>query len=255
MAIRNNQKMVVFNNKDLINEVIKEEAKKKNINTSNVIEDNLLLFMFTQNSNIRHWLTALYSDEITMKQFMEAVWGLLAVDSVNGLKTKENIKIVKIAKEMADGQMADIYNKMFSGGYCPNYLNSQLDSIATRCEQIVVEAKETDDFLLEIIKSNEITKNLTTTHFIQNIKRYHYTEEINEISKHIRKMSERYSLDVNSIYLEDLYQIVIDAWEYIYEYSFTYKLLLELAKLQKHFDINWRYDVRQALIHASSSWN
>lgn len=255
MAIRDNQKMVVFTNKELVNALTKEEARKKNVNISNVIEENLLWAMLTKNENVREWLIALYIEEISMKRFMEAVWGLMATDSRKNMKVKENLEIVKIAKEMASGQKADTNNKMFKGKYYSGYLNSQLDSIANRCERLIVEAKETDDFLLQILRSDDITKNLTTTHYIQNVKRYYNTDYFEDVTKEIRKMIKNINQDTDNICLDEIYKIIIEAWEYIYEYSFTYKLLLELTKLQMHFDSKWRYDIRQALLFASSKWD
>ena len=95
MAIRDNQKMVVFSNKELVNALTKEEARKKNVNISSVIENNLLLAMLTKNESIQEWLKDLYTEEVSLKRFMEAVWGLLATDSRINLKVKENIEIVK----------------------------------------------------------------------------------------------------------------------------------------------------------------
>ena len=53
MAVRNNQKMVVFANKDLVNTLVHEEACRKNINDTNVIEETLLAAMLTQNESVR----------------------------------------------------------------------------------------------------------------------------------------------------------------------------------------------------------
>lgn len=250
MAIRNNQKMVAFSNKQLVQTLIDEEAAATGLNDSNVIEKNMLAMMLTDNENIRYWLESLYKDETTMNRFMQALFGLIADDWKNTMRTKHNYLLLKIASKMAEGQ--DPNFKKFDS-YSPGYLNSQLDSLAFCCEELVSEAEETDTFLLQVMKSEEISKSLASTKAIQNIKRYNPTP-IKEIAERTRIIIKRISEDNNNIILSEIYQILIDAWEYIYEYSFTYKLLLELSKLQKSYDIKLRYELRVSINEASRYW-
>jgi hypothetical protein len=253
MSIRSNQKMVVFTEKEMIQNLIDEEAQSTGYNTSQVIENNLLSILLTENNNIRYWLDSLYKNEITINRFMEALFGLIADDWTDTMRTKSNYDIVMIAKKMAEGQRP--YLEKYNSEYNTNYLISQLDSLATNLSNIVLEEEQTSILFLEMIGSKDITKNLAFSNLLQNTKRYCLPDGIQQIADHTRSIIKNINENKENISLDELYQLVIDAWQYTYGYKCTYKLLLELTKLQKDYDIKYRYELRKAINTASKYWH
>lgn len=253
MPIRNNQKMVVFTEKELVTNLIDEEAQSTGVNTSKVIENNLLSIMLTENNNMRYWLELLYKNDITINRFMEAVFGLIADDWTNTMRTKSNYAIVMIAKKMAEGQKP--YFNIYDSEYNTNYLNSQLDSIATILSNMVIEEEETGKLLLQIMGSKDITKNTAFSNLLLNTNRKYYPPEgLQQIADHAIFIMKKINEKKENLSFDELYQLIIDSWQYTYEFSCTYKLLLELSKLQKNYDKKWRYDLRKALNEASKYW-
>jgi hypothetical protein len=253
MPIRSNQKMVVFTEKELVTNLIDEEAQSTGVNTSKVIENNLLSIMLTENNNMRYWLESLYKNEITINRFMEALFGLIADDWTNTMRTKSNYAIVTIAKKMAEGQRP--YFDLYHSEYNTNYLISQLDSLATILSNMVLEEEQTGILLLEILGSKDITKNLAFSNLLQNTNRKYYPPEgLQQIADHTIFLMKKINEKKENISFDELYQLVIDSWQYTYEFSCTYKLLLELSKLQKNYDIRWRYDLRKSINQASRYW-
>ena len=222
MAVRNNQKMVVFANKDLINTLVHEEACRKNINDSNVIEETLLSAMLTQNESVSSWLKRLYSGGITISMFMEKIWDTMGEKEVTELRIKENIKLVRLAREMAIGEAPDINHNKFGNNYNPSYLNRHLGCIAKLCEQAEVVEKD--------------------------------AEYVKAVVADIRELTQIYNADNRNIRFDDIYKILIEVWDYIYKDTYTYIVLSELAKLQRNYNMSWRYVIRQTLVELSKYW-
>ena len=89
MAVRDNQKMIVLTEKKLIDALTQEEASRKNINRSNVIEEILLSAMMTRNENVKSWLKNLYTEHISLKHFIEEMWQVLAEECEQNVKVKD----------------------------------------------------------------------------------------------------------------------------------------------------------------------
>ena len=170
MAVRDNQKMIVLTEKKLIDALTQEEASRKNINRSNVIEEILLSAMMTRNENVKSWLKNLYTEHISLKHFVEEMWQVLAEECEQNVRVKDNIVLVKIARDMAVGQRARIEDVRFNGNYNPECLNRQLSQIVDRCEQVENEKREIEGFLNQLVKSKNLINSITAAHVIQNIK-------------------------------------------------------------------------------------
>lgn len=133
--------------------------------------------------------------------------------------------LVKYAAEMAMGKVPDFNNaKYFTGCYDPTYLLRSLKYIR-------------EEFDGKISKDNCIV-NKDTDYLEQEIEKLNQLR--NTLSKDMRKFD-----------FAEIYQTIIDSWEYYKDCKYTFKVLMELQKLQCDSDYpDDKYGLCHALLEA-----
>ena len=154
--------------------------------------------------------------------FMEKIWDTMGEKEAAELRIKENIKLVRLARDMATGESPDINHNKFGNNYNPSYLNRHLVCIAKLCEQADVEEKD--------------------------------AEYVKAVAADIRELTQIYNEDNRNIRFDDIYKMIIEVWDYIYKDTYVYAVLSELAKLQRNYNMSWRYVIRQTLVELSKYW-
>lgn len=101
MAIRNKQKLIVLENKELIEAIAGEEAEFEGVNGSNVLEKYLLNGMITANVSIGQTLSQLYTDQISYQRSIETIWSIVADDPTGNVHSKSNIAVVQVCRNQA----------------------------------------------------------------------------------------------------------------------------------------------------------
>lgn len=230
MTGRKNQKMFAFGDKLTIDNLLKEESKKNNCTESSIVESLIKREYFPKSEFATRYLLSLYSVEEYQaeKEFtviMAKLYSNLA--SYNNMWTRSNKALLEfsLTNSILKGVDYTSKNKWFDGEYYAGYLLSNLESMVNRCS---------------VLYKDDRNSNLQFV--IEEVPRF-----ISAYEKDIREL--------NNVFGE-LYTALNCVWDYIYKYSFTYKILMELAKLQKdwNYSDNTRYEFRQALIIASSEW-
>lgn len=79
-----------------------------------------------------------------------------------------------------------------------------------------------------------------------------------QLTDYARTLYTKYCEDINTFSFSEVYQLIIDSWEHIYDICPTYKLLREMQKIQgakkKQVDETERYALRQAVVSTSRDW-
>lgn len=230
MAIRKKQKLIVLENKELIEAIAGEEAEFEGVNGSNVLEKYLLKGMITPNESIAQTLSQLYTDQISYQLCIETIWSIIADDPVGNIQRQGNIEVVHACRNQAlhaKLKIADTDWEKYP--YRPDYLITCIENII----ELLSDDLNAGDF------------------------KFMYEEF--SLPYHIefaRELVEQYRHNLTGICLNDFYQLIIDTWLHLFAFRGTYKLLCELATIQKRgVDVGSdRYHYRKALIKASKDW-
>jgi len=199
------KKLVYFNNYRLLKGIIEDEAKVKNISESSVIEKRLIQSYFPSNNDARYWVVAILYDDSDKNSIGKTLSAIFNFNSagVNWGSKHNNLKpLVEFARNQ----------EIIVGGY-PNgeelelhHCCQQLESIVERIER---QAGEDDD----LWKQNE------------------YTEE----GKYGRELLETLREEPQHCQYLNIYNYVLEHWELLRNNTRIYRLLSDLAVLEK----NW----------------
>ncbi|MDD4509085.1 MAG: hypothetical protein PHN26_09175, partial [Eubacteriaceae bacterium] len=148
-----------------------------------------------------------YEDTMNINDVLMRIFSSLA-DSVQN-RQNNVVYLVKYAAEMAVGKAPDFdNNKYFAGTYDPTYL---LRSLKYTSEELTGKISHKN---CDLHPENPLTKEL----------------------KKLDQLRNRLSKDINNLDFAEIYQMFIDDWDCYKDCQYTYKVLMELQKLQNDAD-------------------
>lgn len=251
------QKIIVLENRELLNTISAEEGKYNNTNASIEIEKAMINTFLTHDRSIQFQLAQVYLNNCSISDALENIFSYMAISGKDHVKTLSNLEIVEYARTQALDATIDFHSKRFIGKYDPHYLLSQLDSIATYLNRMAQESRDKSAAQNYILKNDEMRSLKSFQPILYSL--YHYSEiTLQQLADYARSLYTKYSDNIDTFSFSEVYQLVIDSWEYIYEICPTYKLLMEMQKIQgakkKQVDETERYALRKAVVSASRDW-
>lgn len=224
MTPNNLKKMIIFSserNRTIIERMISVEANVENRSASALIEKHIMHDLLPQNPSASTWVQFLYDGTWGIGDVLSACFGYLACGGSGWTAKHDNaFEIVRFAHhwECMSNSLPDVDAQEMP------YFMSQFDSLVTKLQKI---AKETKDSEAE----NEA----------------HWAEELYKIAKEEPEYM-RYG---------NIYQLIMNNWEYLKNWSITYRLLMSMASMEKHWhDYDMvRYELVRLLKEVSAEWN
>lgn len=217
------KKLISFVKSDLINRLVKDEAEKENRSESSIIEQTILDSFLPKNKNARCIIeTYLYTDEGSIGNTLAALFSYNAAGT-NWASVHDNfLPLVKFAKSQEVFCNTTLSGKEDELYHC----YSQIESIIDKLERVAVDDSEHEkDYLREADWAR------------------HLLHELKE--------------EPQCSHLINFYVLILNNWEDLKGWSITYRLLMDLAILEK----GWRndYETRTELLELvkviSAEWN
>lgn len=215
------QKTVMFYNRDLINAITEEEAAAENTNPSVVIEKCVLAQLMPEDENLKVDLADAYVGETSVQQVLINVCSNLATYGMDRKRTVENRELVELIRKVLDGKVPNLEtNPQFFGTYDRTYLNGNVESVISYLQKKHPENAD-EKFLCEIWKNQY--------------------ENIPTDSPH---------------WYRALFNMLLSSWEDIYMLTATYKVLMEICKTsdESSFEKMSLYELRSLLCSIEKSW-
>lgn len=225
MSLNNLKKMIIFSNdriKAIVEKMVSDEATVEKRSASALIEKHILNDLLPENPNAAMWLQLLYDGSWGIGEVLEACFADLSA-GVNWQSKHDNaLDIVKFAHHwecMANNIPDPEAHEM-------HHFLSQLDSVVTKLETI---AEEATSGQYEAQKEAKWAKDL-----------YNIAKDEPEYMR-----------------FSNIYQLLLNNWEHLKNWSITYRLLADMVAMQK----NWRnteetrYELTQLLTTVSAEWN
>jgi hypothetical protein len=225
MSLNNLKKMIIFSNdriKAIVERMVSDEATVEKRSASALIEKHILNDLLPENPNAAMWLQLLYDGSWGIGEVLEACFADLSAGVYWQAKHDNALDIVKFAHHwecMANNMPNTEANEM-------HHFLSQLDSVVTKLENI---AKEATSGQYEAQKEAKWAKDL-----------YNIAKDEPEYMR-----------------FSNIYQLLLNNWEQLKNWSITYRLLADMVAMQK----NWRnseetrYELTQLLTTVSAEWN
>lgn len=225
MRKQTDKKLISFLKLSLIDRFVKDEAEIENRSESAIIESHLLDSFFPKEKNARFWTeNYLYSEGGGIGKTLEAIFSTNAAGTDWGAKYDNLLPIVEFAKTqecfcntIPTGEEREIY-----------HCCSQVDSVATKLEHLADEATD-------------------------RTKKYMYQKEAKWARDLLKELKEepQYSSYVN------FYQLLLNNWEDLKGWSITYRLLADLAVLEKGWQdtAETRTELLQLMKNVSAEWD
>jgi len=196
------KKLISFVKLPLIDKLVKDEAELMNCSESAIIENHLLNSFLPEERNARFWAeNYLYCKDNGIGQTLNAIFGCNAA-GINWNSVHDNLlPLVKFASE------EDYFcNTVPTGKEEELYhFRSQLDSVIRKLETLSDERPE---------------------------KKFFYVKEAEWAKLLLKKFQE----SPQNCKYTDIYQLLLNNWEDLKGWSITYRLLSDLAVLEK----GWR---------------
>lgn len=224
MSLNSLKKMIIFSNdrtRKIIEGMIADEATIEKRSASALIEKHLMDELLPQNQNAAMWIQLLYDGSWEIGDVLQACFAYLSAGIDWKAKHDNAFELVKFAQHwdlMANVNPDSEAQEMY-------HFLSQLDSVATK---LMIIATESVDGEYEAKKEAEWAREL-----------YKITFE-----------------EPDKIRFGDIYQLVLNNWEFLKNWSITYRLLADMSIMQK----NWinteetRYELTKILKCVSSEW-
>lgn len=225
MSLNNLKKMIIFSNdriKAIVERMVSDEATVEKRSASALIEKHILNDLLPENPNAAMWLQLLYDGSWGIGEVLEACFADLSAGVYWQAKHDNALDIVKFAQHwecMANNMPDPEAHEM-------HHFLSQLDSVVTKLETI---AEEATSGQYEAQKEAEWAKDL-----------YNIAKDEPEYMR-----------------FSNIYQLLLNNWEHLKNWSITYRLLADMVAMQK----NWRnteetrYKLTQLLTTVSAEWN
>lgn len=220
--------------------IINQVAKIEDKSTDKLVDEAYSSYIFGKNPEMRKKLMLFYSNDLNIKSLFEQTFSMLSADEVGKQKRKviENKKIVELAFELSAEAIPSADSRSeWHGYYIPSYLISALRSVVDRldlCRRRAHDAAQINVNLAKFLDEMDIDRNqFDYTHFI--FRDQFLTPEAENARKIILKSAEnlKHGMAIEqAISYDTIYPALLDAWPYIFDFSATYKVLMELQKLQ-----------------------
>ena len=228
MSLNTLKKMIVFSSdraKRIIENLIADEAQIENRSASALIEKHLMDDLLPENSNARFWLEPLYNGDWGIGDVLNAAFGTNAAGTRGAWSSKWDnfLPLVQFALRQECA-----CNTVPTGEeHELHHFRSQLDSICNKLEGLA------DD------EDNE--------------NRYFYSNE----AKYARDLLKEATEEPQFMRYCNFYQLVIDNWEVLKDWSITFRMLSDLASMEKgwHNTPESRYELTQILKEISKDWD
>lgn len=225
MRKQTDKKLISFSKLPLIDKFVKDEAEIENRSESAIIEAHLLESFLPKEKNARFWAEHyLYSEDGGIGRTLEAIFSVNSA-GVNWRAKYDNLRpLVEFAKTQEC-----FCNTIPTGDERElHHCCSQLDSVAIKLEHLADEAAD-------------------------RTKKYTYQKEAKwarELWTELRE-EPQYSRYVN------IYQLLLNNWEDLKGWSITYRLLADLAVLEKGWrdTAETRTELLQIMKDVSAEWN
>ena len=225
MSLNNVKKMIIFSSdriKTIVEKMVSDEATIEKRSASAIIEKHILNDLLPKNPNAAMWLQFLYDGSWGIGDVLGACFGDLSAGVDWQAKYDNALDIVKFANHWVcmTGSRPD------PEAYKNPHFLSQFDSVVTKLETI---AEEATSGQYEAQKKAEFAKDL-----------YNIAKDKPE------------DMVYSSIYL-----LLLDNWEYLKNWSITYRLLADIVAMNKDWrnTEETRYELTQLLITVSAEWN
>lgn len=229
MSLNNLKKMIIFSNqriKLIIENIIADEATVKKRSASSVIEKHLINDLLPQNKNASYWLQLLYDESWKISDVLDAVFAWNAAGTRGAWSSKYNNlrPLVEFAAEQSclcnttpSGKEQEIYHFL-----------TQLDSVCEKFKSL----------------SDEATNDQ---------KKYYYKNE----EKWARELLKEAIEDPRSMRYYNFYTLVLNNWDDLKDWSITFRMLSDLAALEKNLrnTEETRYELTQIMKKISAEWN
>lgn len=228
MSLNNLKKMIVFSSdrmKAIIENMIADEAAVENRSASALIEKHLYNDLMPQNKDARFWLDPLYQGEWSVGNVLHAAFAANAAGTRGAWSSKWGnfLPLIEFAKTQES-----LCNTVPTGEEQElHHFRSQLDSICEKLESLA-EDKENPDAP-------------------------YYANE----AKYARDLLKEAKEEPQYMRYINFYQLVIDNWEILKDWSITFRMLCDLATMEK----GWRntpevrYELTRILSDISKEWN
>lgn len=225
MAVSNNvKKMLVFSNaetRDLIKNIISDEVSVEKRNESVLLESHILNDMLPANKSASAWIQFLYTGEWDISRVLNACFGYLAAGINWHAKYSNGKPLIQYAAhwELVANSKPDI------NAIERYHFLSQLESLVNKIESLVETATDT------YRAANDV-------------------DWIREIYKTAKD-------EPGYLTFAPLYQFLLENWDELCDWTITYRLLSDMAAMQK----NWpdthesRYQLLNILKEVSKEWN
>lgn len=173
---------------------------------------------------IKFYIFEVYEGNMNINDVLVRIFSSLSGPAQN--RQNNVVYLVKYAAEMAVGKAPDFDNaKYFTGYYDATYLLRALKYIA-----------------------EEFTGKISP----ENCSVYYDELQTDQLKKELKKLNQlrnKLSEDINNLDFAEIYQTIIDSWEYYKDCKYTYKILMELQKLQNDADYpDDKYTMCQVLL-------
>jgi len=218
---KKNQKVLYFQQKELIESMLSDEAvAERRNNMSNILESHILNSMLPKNGNAAAFVRALYSsntNDFELGKTFADVFSYLSggfdrkAVADNGRPLVEHFHQLSLQAESATGKENDW-----------NYLLSQFDSVITKLEKVGMKSGEVTE--LDIQYQRELFAKLERN-----------------------PSGERFTV---------LTSIILEYWPVLRNFDRTYRLLMSMANMQKGIrnDAEARYTLVQLLKEITDEW-
>ncbi len=221
------KKKIVFSsirNKKITENYLADEAIIENRFASALMEKHLMNAILPKNKDARSWIERLYSEECGIKGVLTSAFGLNAAGSRGAYSSRWDnfLPLVQFAKSqecLCNTLPIGEENELY-------HFRSQLDSICKRLEELAAD------------EANE--------------NRHFYANE----AKYARELLKESTEEPQFMRYSNFYQLVIDNWDVLKDWSITFRLLSDLATMEKgwHTTPASRYELTQILKNLSKDW-
>ena len=218
------KKLVSFVNLPLIDRLVKDASEIKNCSESAIIEQHMLDSFLPQEKNARFWCESfLYAENGGIGRTLEAIFSFNAAGINWGSRYDNLLPIVEFAKTQACFSNAIPTGKERELHHCC----SQMESIITRLEHLADNSTSPTEkyaFQQEANWANDLLNELRTEP---------------QFSRYI-----------------NFYQLLLNNWDHLKGWSITYRLLADLAVLEKGWQENAeaRSELLQLIKEVSAEW-
>lgn len=224
MSLNNLKKMIIFSNsriKLIIENMVTDEAKIQKRSASVLIEQHLLNDLLPQNPNACEWLQLLYDGSWSIGDVLDNVFSWNSAGNRGEWSSRYGNLRPLVEFAMAQEYL---YNTVITGMEKEHYhFCSQLDSVCNKLENL---ADKTTDVSQKYLYDNE--------------------------AKWARELLK----ESTSIRFCDYYQLVLNNWDDLKDWSITFRMLSDLVSMEKEWrtNENTRYELTKILKIVSADW-